>query len=118
MKKLPLIALDSITCVPVAGFAIWAAWGNPFRAEVVFWLSIILSATLVVLPTALLLKKKEIKKPIGVVLRIVYVLMILAGGWILLFDSTYGPWWEIAILALSLVAIAKSIYVTIQIQKA
>jgi hypothetical protein len=118
MKKLPLIVLDSVTCLPVAGFAVWAAWGNPFRASLVFWISIILSAALVALPTALFLKKKEIKKPIGVVLRIVYVLMILAGGWILLFDSTYGPWWEIVVLALSLVAIAKSIYVTTQIQKA
>jgi hypothetical membrane protein len=117
MKTLPLIALDSVTCVPVVGFAIWAAWGNPFRVEVVFWLSIILSAVLVALPTALLLKKKKIKKPIGVGLRIIYLLMILAGGWILLFDSTYGPWWEISILALSLVAIAKSIYVTAKIQK-
>ena len=118
MKKLSIIALDSITCVPVAAFAVWGAWGNPFRAEVVFWGSIILSAALVALPTVLLLMKKKMKKPAGIILCIVYVLMILAGGWILLFDSTYGPWWEILILALSLVAIAKSIYVTTQIQKA
>jgi hypothetical protein len=118
MKKFTLIALDAVTCLPVTAFAVSAAWGNPFRAEVVFWGSIIFSAALVALPTALVLKKREIKRPTGVALRIVYVLMILGGGWFLLFDSTYGPWWEIAILALSLVAIGKSIYVTTRIQKA
>ena len=118
MKKLSLVALDSITCVPVAGFAIWAAWRTPFPAELAFWLSIVLSAALVAFPTALVLRNKKIRKPTGVILRIVYVLMILAGGWILLFDATYGPWWEITVLTLSLVAIAKSIYVTARIQTA
>jgi hypothetical protein len=109
LKQTPIV-IDALTSLPVFVLAIWATCADPFAGEQVFWGAIALCSLLVMLPTIVRFRGHSFSRRSAIPLSVFYSLMLLAGLYILLYDSTYGPWWELVIICAFLVSITKSLY--------
>ncbi len=116
MKKFVPLAFDMMTSIPVFLFSAWMAVTDPFPNEEIFWGLIALCAFFVILPSVFVLTGRTLSRTTKIFLRIFYALMLLAGLFVLLYDSTYGSWREITVIGICLASIMKSFFSLEKIQ--